>query len=640
MKIGNNFLNNVEIIEKLESKSIFSKWSILIFSIFISLYHIYVLGFHPMVPWIFYTIHVSAAIILIIGIYPGRKKVCLFDKIIDFVYVALMVWSSVYLISQMGELVKRMATSPTNLDVFASAILIVLTLETTRRTSGWILPTLAICFILYAKFGYFLPGILGHRGYSWARIFGYLTGFDGIFSSPISATANFVFIFVVFGAFLGSSGAGKFFIDFALGAAGQRRGGPAKAGVFASALMGTVSGTSVTNVVTTGAFTIPLMKRIGYSSGFAGAVESVASTGGQIMPPILGSAAFIMASLTGTPYLDIVVASVVPALLFFVAVYVMVDLEAAKIGLTGLEKGEVTSPIETLKKQGFLVTPLLVLIFVLTVLKSSPNKAALLAILSVLIVSSFSRNTIMNPSKILSALVNSSTSAIGIISACATAGIIIGVLNLTGVGLTFASLIISFSGNILIVALFLTMIACLVLGMGLPTAAAYVITASVMAPALVEMGVPLLAAHMFVFYYACLSAITPPVALAAFAGAGVAGAKPLEVAFLSVKLGISAFIVPFMFAYNPTLLLKGSIVGIVISVFTSLVGTFALATSVQGWFWGRKINYFFRGMFLFSSFVLIKPGIVTDIIGFGIFSIIIILTNRNRSKSEIVHIDS
>ncbi len=632
MVIDDGLLKQIEIKDKLDGKIFIVKYSIIVLSMIVCLYHIYILGFHPMVPWIFYTIHVSSAIILILSIYPGRGRCNFFDKLIDFVYISLMIWSSVYLISQMNQLINRMATSPTTLDILAAGILITLTLETTRRTSGLILPSLAICFILYAKFGYYLPGILGHRGYSWGRIIGYLTGFDGIFSSPVSATANFVFIFVVFGSFLGSSGAGKFFINFALGVAGRRRGGPAKAGIFASALMGTVSGTSVTNVVTTGSFTIPLMKKIGYSPGFAGAVESVASTGGQIMPPILGSAAFIMASLTGTPYLDIVVASIVPALLFFVAVYVMVDLEAAKIGLTGLEKDEVPNLINTLKKQGYLIVPLVVLIFVLTILKSSPNKAALWAILSVLLVSSLSKNTFMNPNKILGALVNSSTSAIGIISACATAGIIIGVLNLTGVGLKFASLIISFSGNILLIALFLTMIACLVLGMGLPTAASYVITASVMAPALVEMGVPLLAAHLFVFYYACLSAITPPVALAAFAGAGVANAKPMEVAFLSVKLGVAAFIVPFMFVYNPTILLSGTVLKILISLITSLIGTFSLATAAQGWFLGKKINILLRTLFLVSSFVLIKSGVISDIIGLVIVAIVVVAINKNKKN--------
>jgi TRAP transporter 4TM/12TM fusion protein len=634
LDINESILNQLEVKNKLTGKSLVIKYVIIAVAMVVPLYHIYVLGFKPTIPWIFYTIHVSTAIILIISIYPMRKNHSFFDKLVDLILILLMIFSSIYLITQMNDLTNRMGTSPTNWDVFAAGILIILILETTRRTSGLILPILALCFILYAKFGGYLPGMLGHRGYNWGRIIGYLSGFDGIFSSPISATANFVFIFIIFGSFLGSSGAGKFFINFALGVAGGKRGGPAKAGVFASALMGTVSGTSVSNVVTTGAFTIPLMKKIGYSPRFSGALESVASTGGQIMPPILGSAAFIMASLTGIAYLDIVAASVLPALLFFVAVYIMVDLEAAKTGLHGLDKNKIPNPIKILRKQGFLIAPLLVLIFILTILKSSPNKAALWAILTVLLVSFFSKSTFMTPVKIFGALVNSSTSAMGIISACATAGIIIGILNLTGVGLKFASLIISFSGNNLSIALVLTMIACLILGMGLPTAASYVITASVMAPALVEMGVPLLAAHMFVFYFACLSAITPPVALAAFAGAGVAKAKPMEVAFTSVKLGIAAFIVPFMFAYNPTLLLKGSILEIIISTITSLIGTFALASAVQGWLLGDRINMLLRALLLSSSIILIKSGLVSDIIGLVIIAVVIVTIQKNKIKDN------
>jgi TRAP transporter 4TM/12TM fusion protein len=633
-------LNSQVIFDEIEAKgrlsklNLFNRYLVVIFAIFISVYHLYVLGVKPMSAWIFYTIHLSSAIILVFAIYPLQKnKKNTLLRFIDLISIISMAAVTVYLIANMNDIISRISTSPTGMDLIASTILIIFVLETTRRTNGTILPLLAILFLLYGKFGYLFPGVLQHRGYEWERIVGYLTGFDGLYSSPISATANFVFIFIIFGAFLSASGSGKFFIDFALGATGKRRGGPAKAGVFASALMGTVSGTSVSNVVATGAFTIPLMKKVGYSPRFAGAVESVASTGGQIMPPILGSAAFIMAAMTGTPYLDIVIASILPAFLYFFAVYVMIDLEAAKTGLKGLPKSEIPNPINVLKKSGYLITPLLVLIFVLTILNSSPNKAALWAIVTAFIISMIKKHTRMSLNRTLSALANAALSAIGIISACATAGIIIGILNLTGVGLKLASFIINFSGGSLFFALVLTMVACLILGMGLPTAASYIITATVMAPVLIQLGTSLLSAHMFVFYYACLSAITPPVALAAFAGAAIAKAKPMEVAFTSVKLGIIAFIVPFMFVYDPILLFDGSVIEIIIATITAIIGTFILASGVQGWFIGNRVNVLSRFILLVGSLCLIIPGLLSDLIGGGIILIFIIYDKRPKGNS-------
>lgn len=457
-----------------------------------------------------------------------------------------------------------------------------------------------------------------------------MSGMDAIFSVPLGASASFVFLFILFSAFLNASGAGKFFIDFSLGATGSARGGPAKTAVVASALFGTVSGNSTANVVSTGAFTIPLMKKIGYSPRFSGAVESVASTGGQIMPPILGSAAFIMAQLIGVPYMDIVKASIIPAsiipaLLYFATVFIMIDLEAARLGLKGLPKSSLPQPIEVLKKRGHLMIPLLVLIYVLAIMNASPIKAAIWAIAATLIVSAFRKESRMGWKAILQSLSKGAESALGMIAACATAGIIIGVLNLTGSGLKFASVVISLSGDSLPIALVLTMLASIILGMGLPTTAAYLITAAVVAPALVQMGVSPMAAHMFVFFFACLSAITPPVALAAFAGAEIAKAKPMEVAVTSVKLGIVAFIVPFKFVYGPTLLWEGSMLKIILTAITALMGTYSLACAIQGWFFGGTANLFLRLILGLSSLMLIKPGSLTDYLGIGLLLVAIAL---------------
>lgn len=589
-------------------------------AVFMSLFHLYVLGFYPITPWVLYTVHLGLGAILIFMIYPMRRSAykSLLASIIDYIFILLVLFAGSYLIIEMDELIYRIGVAPTPLDLLVSIILIGAVLEITRRTTGLILPILALIFILYAHYGKYIPGDLGHRGYSWDRILSYLNSMDAIFSVPIGASATFVFLFILFGSFLGVTGGSRFFIDFAIGATGGKRGGPAKAAVVSSALFGSVSGNSVANVVSTGVFTIPLMKKIGYPSRYAGAVESVASTGGQIMPPILGSAAFIMAQLLGTSYLNIVYASIVPALLYFFTVMIMIDLQAAKLGLKGLPKNELPNIKNVLIKEGHLFIPLLVLIFTMTILNTSPIKAAIWAIASTIIVSFFKKHTRMTFSKLINCLADGAQSALGMIAACATAGLVIGVLNLTGAGLKFASLILSLAGDNLALALVMTMCATIILGMGLPTTAAYLITAAVVAPALIQMGVSPLAAHMFVFYFACLSAFTPPVALAAYAAAGIADAKPMQVAMTSMKIGIVAFIIPFVFVYGPAILLQGTPTQIIVSTLTALIGAFGLASGVEGWFIGKKANVLVRILLIAASLTLIVPGLITDTIGLGL----------------------
>src|SRR5690625_1553761 len=581
-----------------------------------SLFHIYILGFHPITPWILYTVHLGLGAILVFLIYSARApSKSESATIIDILLILATIFVSSYLILEMDELIYRIGVAPTNLDLVVSIILIIVVLEITRRTTGIILPLLAIIFILYAYFGSYFPGVLEHRGYEWSRILSYLNSLDAIFSVPIGASASFVFLFILFGSFLKVSGGSNFFINFAISVAGSRRGGPAKAAVLSSALFGSVSGNSVANVVSTGVFTIPLMKQIGYSPRYAGAIEAVASTGGQIMPPILGSAAFIMAQLLGVPYLNIVIASIIPALLYFITTLIIIDLQAAKQGLKGMPRRMLPNLKKVVTKDGHLFVPLLVLIFVMTILKASPVKAAIWAIASVVIVSMIRSHSRLNLKKIIEGLSDGAESALGMIAACATAGLIIGVLNLTGVGLKFASLILSFSGGHLPIALILTMIATIILGMGLPTTAAYLITAAVVAPALIQMDVLPIAAHMFVFYFACLSAFTPPVALAAYAAAGIANAKPMQVAFNAMKIGIVAFIIPFVFVYGTSILMIGSTLEIIIATITAIIGVFALATAVEGWFWGSQSMIITRFILLLSSITLIVPGLMSDIIG-------------------------
>lgn len=621
--MSENKIAELEIQENTSSKKVLGGIQLKLFTliaVFMSVFHLFVLGFYPITPWILYTVHLGLGAILVIMLYPMRKSAhnSSFTTIMDYILILLVLFAGSYLIIEMDQLVYRIGVAPTPLDLVVSLILIVTVLEITRRTTGLILPILAFVFILYAHYGKYIPGDLGHRGYDWDRILSYLNSMDAIFSVPIGASATFVFLFILFGSFLGMTGGSKFFIDFAIGATGGKRGGPAKAAVVSSALFGSVSGNSVANVVSTGVFTIPLMKKIGYPSRYAGAVESVASTGGQIMPPILGSAAFIMAQLLGTSYLNIVYASIVPALLYFVTVIIMIDLQAAKLGIKGLPKNELPNLKNVLMKEGHLFIPLFVLIFTMTVLNTSPIKAAIWAIASTIIVSFIKKHTRMTFSKLIKCLVDGAQSALGMIAACATAGLVIGVLNLTGAGLKFASLILSIAGDNLALALIMTMCATIILGMGLPTTAAYLITAAVVAPALIQMGVSPLAAHMFVFYFACLSAFTPPVALAAYAAAGIADAKPMQVALTSMKIGIVAFIIPFVFVYGPAILLQGTPTQIIVSTVTALIGAFVLACGVEGWFIGKRANFIVRIFLISAALTLIIPGIITDAIGLGL----------------------
>jgi TRAP transporter 4TM/12TM fusion protein len=612
--------------------------AIFIIGLAMSVFHIYGLTIRPMSPGIICYGHVGFGIILTLALYCGTKKALRNSiPVYDLILMGLAVFVSLYLIIEQEELIYRIGIYPTPMDLIVGALLIILVLEVTRRTCGYILPGIAIAFLIYAHFGKYLPGFMGHRGYSAAKIISYMTSLDAIFSTPISASATMVFLFIVFGAFLDASGSGKFFIDFALSVSGKKRGGPAKVAVISSALFGTVSGNSVANVVSTGSYTIPLMKSVGYRPAFAGGVEATASTGGQIMPPILGSAAFIMAQLISEPYGRIVTASIIPAILYFYTVFLMVDIEAIKYNLTGLPKEKLPDFKYVATKQGYLILPLIVLIVVLSVLNASPIRAAIWGIVTAIAVTYVSKDNRMGVKKVLQALAKGAYNSTSVIAACATAGIVIGVLNLTGAGLKFASVVISLSHGNLLLALLFTMMACLVLGMGLPTTASYLICASVTAPALVQMGLSKLAAHMFIFYFASISSITPPVALAAFAGAALAKAKPMDTAISACKIGISAFIVPFMFAYGPALLWEGSFINIATAAITALTGTTLLSFGLQMRIFHIRINIIESSLLCIAALLLIHQGMTTDLIGIGISAAVIALKYfKNRSKTRVI----
>ena len=613
----------------------FWKKYVYVLGIIAVLFHFYVLVIHPISYWRLYLMHILFGMLLVYAIYkPGKK----FKDTVPWYDVLLMlagIGTVIYCITAERGMAYRMGSNPTTADLIAISIILLLLLEGTRRIYGMILPTVAIVFLLYCHFGQYFSGGLGHSGYSWKKTISYMLGYEAVFGSPMNASATMVFLFMVFGAFLTFSGAGPFFIDLAMSLAGSKRGGPAKVAVISSALFGTVSGNSVANVVSTGAFTIPLMRSVGYKPKFAAAVEATASFGGQIMPPILGSAAFIMAELIGAPYSEIMLASIIPALLYFFTVFLMVDIEAAKNNLTGVAKEELPKRKYVLQNL-YMLLPLVVLTLVMTVLNQSAIRAASWGILSCIIVYII-KNRKFSFKEIMDAMADGAKSACGMICACGTAGIVVGVLNMTGAGIKFASFVVEVANGHLLVALILTMIASLILGMGLPTSASYIICAAVAAPALIDMGLTAIQAHMFVFYFACISAITPPVAMAAYAGATISGSKPMEVGFTACKLGICAFIVPFMFCYAPTLLWKGAAGDIIVTIITALIGATMLSYGLQRYAgcFSLPLGIIPACILIASALLMIIPGAVTDLIGIAGACVVLIplfLKKRHMQK--------
>lgn len=514
------------------------------------------------------------------------------------------------------EIAQRGAGDPTTFSVILGVVAVLLVLEATRRVVGWPLPILAGTFIIYAFVGPHLPGMLAHRGFDIERVAAtlYLTT-SGIAGTPLQVSATYVAVFVIFAAFLDVSGAGKFFIDWTYAALAWFRGGPAKVAIVASALMGTVSGSAVANTAATGTFTIPIMKRAGLKPAFAGAVEAAASSGGQLMPPVMGAAAFIMVEIMGRPYTDIMVAAAVPALLYFLAIFAMVDFQVAKQGIRGLPKSELPDAWKIFKEGWHLLVPLILLIYFLVVVRYTPTKAAVFAIAAVVLATLARRATWMGPQRLFEACRRGGFAMLEVAMACACAGLTIGVLMLTGLALRLSTIMIDLSGGNVFVLLLLTMGVSLILGMGLPTSAVYVVLATLVVPAMTEMGVDLMAAHMFVFYFGVLANVTPPVAIAAYAGAGLAGADSTKTGLIAFRLALAGFILPFIWVYNPALLLQGDGFSIAVAILTAVVGILSLAAAVQGYLLGANATWYQRVMLGAGALTLIKPGLVTDGLG-------------------------
>ncbi len=522
---------------------------------------------------------------------------------------ALLVLSALYLVSQNEALVAR-SGSPTGLDLAAGAVVVLAVLLLAQRATGWGLVVVATVALVYALAGPWLPGVLAHRGYGPGRLIEQLyLSTEGIWGVPLGVSADFVYLFVLFGAFLDVVGGGRLLIGLADRVAGRTRGGPAKTAAVASAFMGSLSGSAVANVVTTGAFTIPLMRRSGFRRFFAAAIEAAASTGGQLMPPIMGAGAFILATWTNIPYPTVALAAVLPAVLYYAALLGAIHFRACKMGLRPTAG---PGDRDTLRRLHLLVP--VGIIVALLALGRSPMRAAFWGVVSSVLVAFLvpaTRPALRDVARSLSA---AASGAVQVAAACAAAGIVVGVASLTGIGLRMSELIVLLSQGNLFLALLLTALGSIVLGMGLPTTAAYVVLAALGAPALVELGVPLLGAHLFIFYFGCVSNVTPPVSLAAYAAAGVAGSPPLKTAWTAMGLALAGFLVPFMFVYAPALILDAPAWEIVVVALTALLGVIALSAVVIGYARG-PLPLWRRAALLAAALALIAPDYLWDVVG-------------------------
>ena len=586
------------------------QYLITIFAVSAAIFHLYTAATGVLASRYQRGFHLFFLIPLAFLLFPATKKSPQ-DRIPlqDWLLAILSAVPSLFVIIEAPRLEGRweFVTPILDSELAIGILLVIMLLEAVRRAVAPAMAGLALAAVLYLLFGHFLPGILYHRPYSLREAIEicYLVVDDGIYGSFTGISAVFVALFVIFGAFIYEMGLGQYFINLAVRVAGKSTGGPAKIAVISSACFGTLSGSAAANVFATGTFTIPMMKRIGYRPQFAGSVEAAASTGGQLMPPIMGAGAFLMAEITHIPYLSICIAAALPAVLYFFSVGMMVHLEALKYKLKGL--GEIDAPsLSTLLKDSYLILPVAGLL-VLMIKGYSPFRAAFVATLISVAISFLKRKTWMTPRKIVSALERGAKDMIMIAGACSCAGLITSVLMNTGLGLKFSTLVISSSQGIFLIAALLIMISSLILGMGLPTTAAYVLAVAAGGPALIKMGGELLSVHLFVFYFAILACVTPPVALAAYAGAAIAKTDPLKTGFEASKLVLAGYLIPYMMLYNPGLMLRGSWSEILLSFALAIFTIIFLAMAVEGYSPGGPLNFLERFLALVACVIFPFP---------------------------------
>ncbi|HLR73599.1 MAG TPA: TRAP transporter permease [Pseudogracilibacillus sp.] len=611
-----------------------------------SLFQLYTGIFGQYTAYIQRTVHLGFALTLIFLLFPATKRgsrhtVPWYDIILILLSIVVAAYWPVYY----DTLVQQIGTITTEQLVIGS-IAILLVLEASRRAVGIPITIIATLFLIYAYFGPHMPGILGHRGLTLTQLVDsmFFTT-DGILGTPLQVSSTYIFLFLLFGAFLVQTGVGNYFNDLAITIAGKRVGGPAKVAIFSSALQGTISGSSVANTVTTGSYTIPMMKRLGYHRNFAGAVEAAASTGGQIMPPVMGAAAFLMVEFAGETYWNIAKAALIPAILYFAGIWIMTHFEAKRKGLHGLPKEKIPK-VKVVLKKIHLLFPIVFIVYLLFE-GFSIERTALLGILSTIVVSMFLKETRINFRKFIDALTSGARTALGVAAATACAGIIVGVVTKTGLGLKLGNGLVSIAGNIafntqtqLLLTLFFTMITSIIIGMGSPTTANYIITSTIALPAILALNdmlpvaIPVLAGHMFVFYFGIVADITPPVALAAFAATGISGGAPIRTGVNSSKLAIAAFIIPYMFVLEPALLMiDTSFIELTFILITAIMGMIAIGAGMIG-YWYMRLNIISRIIAVVTGLLLIYPGTYTDLIGVAIFVIMLFMQFLKNKKNE------
>lgn len=580
-----------------------------------SLFALYTAGFGLLSAMSQRSIHWLFMVVCIFLLYPRKKGKNM--NVFDLVLAALAAATTLYVILTWQKNALRIA-DPASWEIALCVLGILLVLEATRRSMGPAMPIIAIIALVYAFLGPVIPGMMKHKGFSLSSLSSFLfTTSEGIFGMAMGTSATYIIVFVLFGSFLAKSSAGQLFVDLSLAATGRKRSGPALATILSNALMGIISGSPVANVVTTGSFTLPLLRSANYPMIEGAAILAVAATGSMFTPPVMGAAAFLIADYLAIPYGNVVLAAVVPALLFYISLVVYADICAAKSGLTGIQTADLPDWKAALRERGQLLIPI-VLLIVLIVNGWSALKSAFWCVLLILVLASLRAGTRMKPKAIAEALIAGSKDSLSIAAACACAGIIVGVVSATGLGVKFSSLLMQIAGNSPVLALILTMVAAIVMGMGLPPTAVYIVMAALTVPALTSMGISNVAAHFFVFYFSCVGAITPPVALAAYSASAVAHTDPMKTGWTAFRMGLVAYIIPFIFAFNPVLLLQGDggIMETILALITATLGVFFFTFASEGFF-KDFLHPVVRVIFAVGAVSLMVPGTVTDLVGIG-----------------------
>ncbi len=618
----------------------FIKYAIIVIAFGFSVFQLYTAATVPLPAVIQRSIHLGFAIALVFLLNPFKLKgdkagtpLNIARMIFNVIFFAAAVSACIYLATNYFDIAFRAGTLYT-IDVVFGCIMTLAVLEGTRRVMGFPMPLIAGIFLLYAFLGQFIPGRVGHGGYSLSRIVNamYLST-EGIFGTPLGVSATYVAVFVIFGVILQRTGGGDFIFRIANSLLGNVRGSSAKIGVVVSGLFGTISGSVIANVATAGSLTIPMMKREGFTPQFAGAVEAVASAGGMIMPPVMGAAAFIIGEMLGISYWSVAMAAVIPAILYYTALFITADIRAQKLSLLGTSRKNLESSLVVLKDGGAFLIPIILLLLMLGVFKTSAIKAGLYAAIACFIISLFRKTTRLSVKKYLMVLVAGARGLVDVAMACACAGVIVGVFSLTGLGLKLSSFLITLSGGNLLLLLILTMFCCILLGMGVTTTAAYIVLAVLVAPALIQMGVYPLAAHLFILYFAVYANITPPVAVGAYAAAAIADSDPTKTGYTAFRMALPGLLVPYIFVYNPVLLMQGSAIQVIWSCLTAIVGVYFMVTALEGYLHG-KLNIIIRIVIFAGSLLMVIPGFYTDIIGIVVLAVIFILRKRIAKKNK------